>query len=355
VGYQRVLTSTQIYNQQQPEITVAEQRDTLQHGQPSNRDTLISGEMEQVLNAHPINGVYRQANSMAQQALQPANSTGGNTGGRWHTFQMGRPAPKRPHNLPVFSGEKSETTPIEWFRRWCDAVEAEGANFEFALQHWMQFSLTGRALLWHNFNVSQGVNKVSREAFKTELMRHFDPFYMRTLKNNWASCSQHQEEPITDFICRAAAYIKELCPEEDDKEKVRMVIRKVTFTYKWQLSRAGCQNLVQLMEYADRLQFELLEANNITLRQQPTVWAEPSLAPHTSKAAFIEMDEHKSRADTPPHTRLSRTKSPGLPSPTRRRCTNCGQFGHLSGDCRSKKEQEGSETQPKQLFTASKN
>jgi len=357
-GYHHVLTSTQVVHQGPAApahglISPSANGQGVQLPNQPRRST-HAGELEQLLSAHPANGIYEKASSRqmgVQYAPQyPRPVLQGASTSSWQAPPFDRPLPKRPHNLPVFSGEEGTIKPNEWFKRWCDTVEAEGVTVELALRVWLKSSLQGKALLWHNFNVSEGVQKVTRETFKADLMLAFDPFYMRTLQSNWASCSQHQQEPITDFIARAAAYIKELCPNEDDPTKVKMVISKVIFTYKWPLSRAGCQNLVQLMEYASRLQFELMEAHNSMQKPQPVVWAEPSLAPAGASTAWAAAGERRSRSESQPHTRLSQTKSPA-----RLRCTGCGQFGHGEENCRRSKQLEGGEAQPKEPSMVPKN
>jgi len=128
--------------------------------------------------------------------------------------------PKRPPNLPENSGEPDTISAVEWFRQWSGAVEAEGVDMETALKYWLRPCLKGKAFLWHNFNVTQKVNKTSEEEFKAELMKTFAPFYMETLHSNWEACSQGDTEPVIEFISRAATYIEELYPERTDAEKV---------------------------------------------------------------------------------------------------------------------------------------
>jgi hypothetical protein len=316
----------------------------------------------------------RDANTLQEEEGQEAQRTSFGSGGNSRNQWM---PPKRPLTLPVYDGEEVTITAVEWFRQWSSAVDAEGVDMETALKYWLKPCLIGKALLWHNFNVSQKVNKTNEEEFRIELMRTFAPFYMETLRSNWEACSQGDTEPVIEFISRAAAYIDELCPEMSDQEKVNLVVKKLNFHYKWAMRGAFCKNLVQLMEQGRNLQHAWTECQNNKMAPIQLRVAEPALANQQRPERFSQYgnkmrsrQEHKQTAppsqqrrdvqfaqqDNKPSSGGSspagsrptspgreRSRSPGgtsykqqQPIPANRQpgcCDSCGKAGHYAKFC----------------------
>jgi hypothetical protein len=270
----------------------------------------------------------------------------------------GRFTTRRPHDLPSYSGDDRDFA-VTWFRAWCSVVEGEGVPIDYAVRNWMTQSLTGKALLWHKFNLAHGqhIDVSSADSFKEQLMKHFAPFYKDTLLRNWWDCKQEEEELLTDFISRASIYISELFPNYQEEEKVAMVFKKVNRHFKVALSSMVVKSMAQLMMIGRTMQNNITECDNQRHAAPTMVYAEPSLAysrsedcrkEHPPAPLHWQEDIPHSQSQSPLHSssgsntalpKVTQSSTGATGAPLQRQlitCNYCGKEDHVAADCRQR-------------------
>jgi hypothetical protein len=147
-----------------------------------------------------------------------------------------------------------------------------------AVRCWMEQSLVGGAARWHEFHVGEGVDLSTADRFYPHLMEEYAPDYFPQLAKDFATCTQHPQELLTDFIARVSQFIAELHPEYSSWEKVEATLSRMNSKYQMEMRNKNCKHMAQLMAIACRTQNDILksEANDLSPPQQS--YAEPQYA-----------------------------------------------------------------------------